>query len=64
MNMVNLVANRDFNEARGREDAGLRWAANGGESLSTEGASRLVLGPFHDADEAKKVIATINLTSD
>jgi len=55
---------RDLHVSIGRKDAVHREPANVGKSLATNWASRLVLGPFHDADEAKVVATAIDFPCD
>jgi len=55
---------RNLHVPRERKDAGHREPANVGKSLATNWASRLVFGPFHDADKAKVVAAAIDFPCD
>ena len=56
----NLVTMGDLNVPGRRKYAMHREPANVGESLAANWAARLVLGPFHDANEAKVVAAAID----
>ncbi|WVZ11004.1 hypothetical protein V8G54_015534 [Vigna mungo] len=64
MRMIGLVTMRDLHVPGGRKYAVHGEPANVGESLATNWASRLVLSPFHDADEAKVVAAAIDFPCD
>ena len=59
-----LVAERDLNVPKEREDAVLGGPANVREPLAADGASGLVLGPLHDACEAEVVVTAVDLAGD
>lgn len=64
MAMINLIADRNIDNAFGRENGRSSRAADDGEPAFTHGASGLNFRPLYDTYKAEVMVATIDNTSD
>lgn len=60
----NLIADRNIDNAFGRENGRFGRAADDGETAFTHGTSGLNLRPLYDTEKAEVMVATIDTTSD